>query len=73
MDQIIHCLDFLYEITMDAAIEDVGVSPAGHRRFVKVTGGAFSGPRLRGTVLPGGGDWLNRARCYLCPSRTGWS
>jgi hypothetical protein len=58
MDRIIDCLDFLYEITMDAEIEDVGATPAGHRRFVKVTGGAFNGPRLRGTALPGGGDWL---------------
>jgi len=25
---------------------------------VLVTGGDFEGPRLRGKVLPGGGDWL---------------
>jgi hypothetical protein len=45
MDQIIHCLDFLYEITMDAEIEDVGVTPAGHRRFVKVTGRCVQWPK----------------------------
>jgi predicted ester cyclase len=51
-------LDLLYEITMDAVVEDMGRTPAGHRRFVKVTGGTFTGPKMRGTVLPGGGDWV---------------
>jgi uncharacterized protein DUF3237 len=50
--------EFLYDITMDAEAQDVGPTPAGHRRIVVVTGGTFEGPRLRGTVLPGGGDWL---------------
>jgi len=50
--------DFLYEITMDAVVEDVGRTPAGHRRFVRVTGGTFTGPNMQGVVLPGGGDWL---------------
>jgi hypothetical protein len=48
----------LYEITMDAVVEDVGRTPAGHRRFVRVTGGTFAGPKMHGTVLPGGGDWV---------------
>jgi len=51
-------LDLLYEITMDAVVEDVGRTPAGHRRFVRVTGGTFTGPKMQGVVLPGGGDWL---------------
>lgn len=55
-------LNLLYEITMDTEIEDVGPTPAGHRRLVKVTGGTFTGPILRGTVLPGGGDWLVERR-----------
>ena len=42
----------------DTDVQDVGVTPSGHRRFVHVTGGTFEGPRMRGTVLPGGGDWL---------------
>lgn len=33
-------------------------SPLGDRRIVAVTGGTFEGPRLKGVVLPGGGDWL---------------
>ncbi len=50
--------ELLYEIAMDAEIDDLGQTPLGHRRIVRVTGGTFEGPRLRGTVLPGGGDWL---------------
>lgn len=35
----------------------VGPTPAGHRKTVPVVGGTFEGERLRGRVLPGGGDW----------------
>src|SRR6185295_15517291 len=35
-----------------------GAVPYGVRSFVPVTGGDFEGPRLRGKVLSGGGDWL---------------
>ena len=34
---------------------DVGPTPEGHRRIIPITGGAVSGPRLSGRVLPGGG------------------
>ena len=34
-----------------------GQIDGGRRRFVPITGGTISGPRLSGTVLPGGGDW----------------
>lgn len=34
------------------------MTPAGHRRLVLVKGGRFEGPRVKGAVLPGGGDWL---------------
>jgi len=36
----------------------LGTVPHGIRSIVPVTGGSFEGPRLRGKVLPGGGDWL---------------
>lgn len=40
----------------------IGATPAGRRRIAPVAGGRFTGERLRGTVLPGGADWvLNRA------------
>jgi len=38
--------------------QELGPVPHGIRSFVPVTGGDFDGPRLRGRVLPGGGDWL---------------
>ena len=36
----------------------VGDTPLGSRRIVYVRSGAFTGPGLKGTVLPGGGDWV---------------
>jgi uncharacterized protein DUF3237 len=38
--------------------QKLGVVPHGTRSIVPVTGGDFEGARLRGKVLPGGGDWL---------------
>jgi uncharacterized protein DUF3237 len=35
----------------------LGGVPHGTRVIAPITGGTFEGPRLRGTVLPGGGDW----------------
>ena len=54
--------ELLYEIAMDAEVDDLGETPLGRRRIVRVTGGTFEGPKLRGTVLPGGGDWLVERR-----------
>jgi hypothetical protein len=41
-----------------AAPQKIGPIPHGTRIIVPVTGGDFEGPRLRGKVMPGGGDWL---------------
>ncbi len=38
--------------------QKIGAIPHGMRSIVLVTGGDFEGPRLRGKVMPGGGDWL---------------
>jgi hypothetical protein len=38
--------------------QNVGVAPAGHRRVIPIAGGTFEGPKLRGNVLTGGGDWM---------------
>ncbi|MBP5377789.1 MAG: DUF3237 family protein [Bacteroidaceae bacterium] len=35
----------------------VGDTPHGKRIIIPITGGTFEGPRLRGTVLPGGADY----------------
>src|SRR5262249_38483935 len=39
-------------------LQQLGAVPHGTRIIVPVAGGDFEGPRLRGKVLPGGGDWL---------------
>ncbi|SEL00808.1 DUF3237 domain-containing protein [Rhodococcus maanshanensis] len=36
---------------------NVGKGPFGHRTIFTAAGGSFDGPRLRGEVLTGGGDW----------------
>src|SRR5262249_23232617 len=42
-----------------AAPQNIGAVPHGTRRTAPLSGGSFEGPRLRGTVLPGGSaDWL---------------
>ena len=38
--------------------QELGAVPHGIRSIIPVTGGDFEGPRLRGKVLSGGGDWL---------------
>lgn len=48
----------LYTSRIDiAAPLDLGRAPHGQRRIINIAGGAFSGPRLSGRVLPGGADW----------------
>jgi hypothetical protein len=51
-------LDFVFaaNVTVDAPL-DLGDVAKGGRRIVPITGGDFSGPRMRGEVLPGGADW----------------
>jgi Protein of unknown function (DUF3237) len=40
-----------------AGPQRIGAVPGGTRVTVPIAGGQFEGPRLRGKVLPGGGDW----------------
>ncbi len=40
-----------------AQVEVIGAVALGTRTVYPITGGTFEGPRLRGKVLPGGGDW----------------
>ena len=44
-----------------AATQEIGSTPQGALTIFPVIGGSFEGARLRGKVLPGGGDWV-RAR-----------
>ena len=40
-----------------AGPQKIGAGPHGTRVTAPITEGHFEGPRLRGRVLPGGGDW----------------
>ena len=51
----------LMAMNLDVAFDrvlDVGDVPTGRRRIFPVNGGHFEGPRMRGTVLPDGADWV---------------
>lgn len=51
--------EMLFRATLDvASVHDLGATPFGARRIAEVTGGSFEGPRMRGRVMGGGGDWL---------------
>ena len=39
-------------------LQPIGATPNGNRRVGLVAGGTFLGPKLKGTVLPGGADWI---------------
>jgi len=47
-------------MTMQVAVvgaQKIGAVPHGSRVTAPIAGGHFEGPRLRGKVLPFGGDW----------------
>ncbi len=49
--------EFVYEAIFDLApTRTLGQGPLGERRIVPILGGRFEGPRIKGTVLPGGAD-----------------
>jgi hypothetical protein len=51
--------EFLMQVEAEfEAPQNVGETPLGTRRILHMRRGSFSGPRLQGEVLPGGGDWV---------------
>lgn len=51
--------EFLFQINFEVSrMVNLGQTPYGIRRIAEVSGGVFEGPKLRGTVLPAGGDWI---------------
>ena len=51
--------ELLFEMTVNLDPPQlVGNTPSGGRRILYVKGGTFSGPKVKGEVLPGGGDWI---------------
>lgn len=51
-----------YTATLRLPPEVIGETPAGLRMNFYVTGGEASGPRIRGRILPVGGDWFTVRR-----------
>jgi hypothetical protein len=51
-------LEFAFEerVTLDAGVV-LGDTALGRRQYIPITGGAVAGPKLRGTVVPGGWDF----------------
>jgi len=53
-------MDTRFLMTLQVAVgsaQRIGAVPHGTRVTVPIASGRFEGPRLRGRVLPGGGDW----------------
>lgn len=51
--------ELLFKITLEVPpVLNLGETPYGSRRIAQVAGGSFEGPKVKGRVLPGGGDWL---------------
>jgi hypothetical protein len=51
-------LRLLMTMQVELAIpQKIGAVPLGTRVTAPIASGEFEGPRLRGRVLPGGGDW----------------
>jgi hypothetical protein len=49
---------FLFDMVVDLNPRlAFGNGPYGQRVFFGAAGGSFEGPKIRGKVLPGGGDW----------------
>ena len=50
------------EFEVGSGIIAIGASPFGDQRLGYISGGRFFGPRINGTVLPGGGNWSRSGR-----------
>ena len=49
----------LFTVSFDVReIQNLEKTPFGERRAALVDGGSFEGPKLKGTVLRGGSDWI---------------
>jgi Protein of unknown function (DUF3237) len=52
-------VEHLFDLSIDLEPGQVIPTPLGTRLTFVVKGGRFQGPRLRGEMLPGGGDWVS--------------
>ena len=53
-------LEPLLSFSNPVTVQAIGQTPFGERTTYIVTEGSFSGPKLRGRILAGGGDWFVR-------------
>lgn len=59
MDKLESRLLFTLNLTIGYdRLQQIGTLPIGRRLVAPVDGGTFEGDRLRGTVMPGGADWV---------------
>lgn len=52
-------VEHLFDISIDLELAQMIPTPVGTRLTFVVKGGSFEGPRIRGEMLPGGGDWVS--------------
>jgi hypothetical protein len=52
-------VEHLCDLSIDLELRQVISTALGTRVTVVVKGGRFEGPRFRGEMLPGGGDWVS--------------
>ena len=50
--------EFLLDLTLEAQTPQNLASTGSSRLIVPVSGGTFTGPSLKGTIIPPGGDWI---------------
>jgi hypothetical protein len=51
-------VEHLFDMNVDLQPAQTIATPLGARMTFITTGGVVDGPKLRGEILPGGGDWL---------------
>jgi hypothetical protein len=51
-------LAFAFEIHAQVGTpQEFGEVPGGRRRIIQILGGTFTGPDMKGRIVPGGADW----------------
>ena len=51
-------VEHLFDMHVNLEPRATDSTPVGARMTFITTGGVIDGPKLRGEILPGGGDWL---------------
>ncbi|MVU82760.1 DUF3237 family protein [Nocardia sp. ET3-3] len=59
-------VEHLMDINLKFQETQIFRTPAAFRLIAVAAQGTFSGPRLRGAIRPGGGDWLTMGKDLIC-------